>query len=905
MSASPSMPQTSETGLTDAEVAARVADGRANTVKTSTSRSVADIVRANVFTLFNGIILAAMAMVLATGSWKDAVFGFVIIINTGIGIVTELKAKRTLDKLSILVAADYIVRRGGRDVTVAHDGIVLDDLLWLRSGDQVPADATVVDTYGLELDESMLTGESRTVRKKPGDTAYSGSTVVSGMALTRVVAVGEHGYAATLTAQAKVYKKTVSDLNKGINTILKFMTFLVVPLCVLLIVSQIDAVGGWNAAVSTGAWRQAVVSAVAGVVGMIPEGLVLLTSLNFAIAAMRLARHDTLVQELESVETLARVDCLNLDKTGTVTDGGIAYGRLEMLDGNGDEHAVKQALYDLANEEQPNGTGQAVLAGLRAEGFAAGTVAARVPFSSARKWSSITDDAGATWIMGAPEVLLSALDGDYASVLARVNALAKDGNRVLMIACATAKDEIVSAPSAGLSREENAGGVFRRGANDSEPYDVGQSPSVIAGRAVSEADWGSVGRDDVASEVAGCTLPQSRPTAVPAPSAEGAEEMMVVNAQARPVALVLCAERIRADAEATLAWFCEQGVRCRIISGDNPVTVGAIAAKVRLTGDRTPVAMDARQLPDDLDELARTLDGVDVLGRVLPDQKKAIVQALHLGGHVVAMTGDGVNDALAIKEADLGIAMGNAAPATKAVAQVVLVDSKFSHLPDVVARGRQVMANMERVASLFLVKTVYSALISLGVVLTGIPFPYLPRHITYIGALTIGAPAFILALAPNTRRYLPGFLRRVVRFALPGGTAIALAVLCSSWILPPVMGWNVADAADLAELRATNAIIVFVLGVLVLARVARPLNSWRGVLVAVFAAAGVIGMLIPFVADFFALEAPSGREVVATGAALLIAAVLFALCHLTAAAGERIISHSKSTRQSRGNMPVL
>lgn len=819
------MPQTSETGLTDAEVAARVADGRANTVKTSTSRSVADIVRANVFTLFNGIILAAMAMVLVTGSWKDAVFGFVIIINTGIGIVTELKAKRTLDRLSILVAADYVVRRGGRDVTVPHDGIVLDDLLWLRSGDQVPADATVVDTYGLELDESMLTGESRTVRKKPGDTAYSGSTVVSGMALTRVVAVGEHGYAATLTAQAKAYKKTVSDLNKGINTILKFMTFLVVPLCVLLIVSQIDAVGGWDTAVSTGAWRQAVVSAVAGVVGMIPEGLVLLTSLNFAIAAMRLARHDTLVQELESVETLARVDCLNLDKTGTVTDGGIAYGRLEMLsDGDDDEHAVKQALYDLANEEQPNGTGQAVLAGLRGEGFAAGTVAARVPFSSARKWSAITDDTGKTWVMGAPEVLLSAIEGDCADVLARVNALAKDGNRVLMIAKATT------------------------------PID--------------------------------------------------AEEPRL-DQRATPTALVLCAERIRADAEATLAWFREQGVRCRIISGDNPVTVGAIAAKVRLTGDRTPVAMDARDLPDDLDELARTLDGVDVLGRVLPDQKKAIVKALHLGGHVVAMTGDGVNDALAIKEADLGIAMGNAAPATKAVAQVVLVDSKFSHLPDVVARGRQVMANMERVASLFLVKTVYSALISLGVVLTGIPFPYLPRHITYIGALTIGAPAFILALAPNTRRYLPGFLGRVVRFALPGGTAIALSVLCSSWILPPVMGWNVADASDLAELRATNAIIVFVLGVLVLARVARPLNSWRGVLVAAFAAAGVIGLLIPFVANFFALEVPSGREVAATGAALLIAAALFALCHLTAAAGERIISHSKSTRQSRGNMPVL
>ena len=323
---------------------------------------------------------------------------------------------------------------------------------------------------------------------------------------------------------------------------------------------------------------------------------------------------------------------------------------------------------------------------------------------------------------------------------------------------------------------------------------------------------------------------------------------------AKPVALVLCSECVRDDAQPTLAWFRDQGVRCRIISGDNPVTVGAIAAKVRLTGDREPHAIDARTLPQDINELARVLENVDVIGRVLPDQKKAIVQALHTSDHVVAMTGDGVNDSLAIKEADLGIAMGNAAPATKAVAQVVLVDSKFSHLPDVVARGRQVMANMERVASLFLVKTVYSALISLGVVLTAIPFPYLPRHITYVGALTIGMPAFILALAPNTRRYIPGFLRRVVYFALPGGVAIALSVLLSSWLLPDVMGWDVNDAADLSALRTTCAIIVFVLGVFMLARVAQPLNSWRGVLVAVFAAAGVIGMFIPFVARFFDLQ---------------------------------------------------
>ena len=807
------MPEIGATGLTSKEVVQRIESGQSNAVKTSTSRSVKDIVRANVFTLFNGIIFAAMVLVLITGSWRDAVFGFVIIINTGIGIVTELRAKRTLDKLSILVASEFLVHRDGRDVEVPHNEIVLDDLLWIRAGEQVPADGQIIQTWGLELDESMLTGESRTVRHKVGEQVYSGATAVSGMALVKVNAVGSHSYAATLTAQAKVYKKTVSDLNRGINTILKFMTFLVVPLCILLILSQIHTVGGWGTALSTGEWRQAVVSAVAGVVGMIPEGLVLLTSLNFAVAAMRLARHNTLVQELESVETLARVDALNLDKTGTITDGGIAFNRLVMLDSANAaaEQAATQALYDCCNEEQPNGTGQAVLAGLKAQGYGAGAVESRVPFSSARKWSAVRK-SGETWYMGAPEVIISALEGDYSSVLQQVNEYANDGNRVLLVARSTAP----LSPRSGLR----------------------------------DAVEGSNVSDD----------PQ-------------------LDVQAEPVALVLCSEKIREDAERTLAWFREQGVRCRVISGDNPVTVGAIARRVKLTGDHEPVAMDARELPEDVNELARVLENVDVLGRVLPDQKKAIVQALHTQNHVVAMTGDGVNDALAIKEADLGIAMGNAAPATKAVAQVVLVDSKFSHLPDVVARGRQVMANMERVASLFLVKTVYSALISLGVVLTQIPYPYLPRHITYIGALTIGMPAFILALAPNTRRYIPGFLKRVVTFALPGGIATALSVLLAAWVLPPVMGWNVTgDAADLSALRATSAIILFAMGVFVLARVARPLNGWRGVLVAVFAAAGVIGAFVPFVANFFALILPTGATMVATLIALAGSALIFALC---------------------------
>lgn len=817
-----SLPYVEENGLSDSQVEQAVLKGDVNITSKRTSRSIVDIVRSNVFTLFNAIIFIAMVVVLSTGSWKDAVFGAVILVNTGIGIVTELKAKHTLDKLSILIASHSIVRRNNENVEVEHKNIVLGDLLWVRSGEQVPADVEVLDSWGLEMDESMLTGESATVRKITGDCVYSGSTAVSGVALTRVIAVGENSYASKLACQAKVYTKTISDLSRGINKILKYMTFVVVPLCVLLVWSQMHKVGGFVYAWSTGEWRGAVVSAVAGVVGMIPEGLVLLTSLNFAVAAMRLARKNTLVQELESVETLARVDCLNLDKTGTITDGGIAFVGIKNLNNfesslsdlnklsdtaypsdlsDISDLSISQALYDLSNEENPNATGKAIIDGLSQNGFGikpSENISVRLPFSSSRKWSAIcyefSNSEFATWYMGAPEVLTSSFEceEDYSSILNLVNSYAEQGERVLMLACV----------------------------KNNYKQSFSDNPTICS--------------------------------------------------KAKPIALVRCSERVRADAYKTLEWFRNQGVRCRVISGDNPTTVASVARKVGLTGDVKPVAMDARKLPDDIHELAKVIENVDVLGRVLPEQKKAIVEALHINGHVVAMTGDGVNDTLALKEADLGIAMGNAAPAAKAVAQVVLVDSQFSHLPDVVARGRQVMANMERVAGLFLVKTVYSALISAGVVLLGLHFPYLPRHITYIGSLTIGIPAFLLALAPNTRRYLPGFLNRVVRFALPSGFAIAVSVLLTAFI---------GSIQGITTIRSICAVIVFVIGILVLSRVSRPLFSWRAIMVLLFALIGVLGAFIPFVSKFFEIHIPTyGFELIFMISAVICAVILWFVC---------------------------
>lgn len=860
----PDLPEVSEQGLTQSEVFDAVNRGFVNVTNNRTSRSVLSIVRANVFTLFNAIIFAAMVVVLATGSWKDAVFGFVILINTGIGVVTELRAKRTLDRLSILVTSKSIVRREGKNVYVDHSGIVLGDLLWVRSGDQVPADANVVKSWGLEMDESMLTGESVTVRKAADDFVYSGSTAVSGVALMRVTAVGDNSYASKLAAQAKVYTKTISDLSRGINTILKWMTIVVVPLCVLLVWSQINKVGGFAVALQTGQWKSAVVSAVAGVVGMIPEGLVLLTSLNFAVAAMRLARKKTLVQELESVETLARVDCLNLDKTGTITDGGIAFVGVDLI-GDDSNRFVNQALFDLSNEENPNATGSAIMEGLKNQGVSsASSVSARLPFSSARKWSAIRyalkDGRFETWYMGAPEVLATAI-------------------------CARKSSVVSSDLHGSIAPEVSEGGISDSAVAGDSPFDnchLTDSFKQILNRVNEYAQQGN--RVLLLAVSYSDSGDSNNVTFSSSP---------VVSTSARPVALVRCSEKIRADARQTLAWFRQQGVRCRVISGDNPTTVASVAEKVGLTGNSKPVSMDARQLPKDINQLAEVLENVDVLGRVLPDQKKAIVQALHSKGHVVAMTGDGVNDTLALKEADLGVAMGNAAPAAKAVAQVVLVDSRFSHLPDVVAKGRQVMANMERVAGLFLVKTVYSALISAGVVLLGLNFPYLPRHITYIGSLTIGIPAFLLALAPNTRRYVPGFLHRVVRFALPNGIAVAVSVLVVSIFAPLMLARGLdssnANASRLivesvhavGVTRTICAVTVFVLGVAVLATVSKPLISWRGIMVLCFAAAGVIGAFIPFVAHFFDLHVPvSGNAMFVMICAVIFAFVIWLVLHL-------------------------
>ncbi|MFM7271205.1 MAG: HAD-IC family P-type ATPase [Actinomycetes bacterium] len=752
-------------GLTAGEVAERVAAGRTNSTRDRTSRTTVEILRANLLTRFNAILGAMLAIVLAVGDPRDGLFGVVLVVNAAIGIVQELRSKRTLDRLAVLHAPTATVVRGGRSVSVALGEVVLDDLVELRAGDQVPADGLLVDLEALEVDESLLTGESDAVVKRDGDPVLSGSFVVAGSGRFQATAVGEDAYAHRLAAAVRRFALVRSEISAGIDRILGVVTIGLLVVGPLLF---------WNQLRTEGA-ADALVGAVAGVVGMVPEGLVLLTSLAFGLAAVTLARRQVLVQELPAVEVLARVDVVCLDKTGTLTEGSVAFDRVEVLGGAVPE-VVAAALGAIAADESANATLLAIRDALPAP---TGWVrVGGIAFSSARKWSATEFADRGSWWLGAPEMLLDPADPARATA----DALAGSGARVLTLV---------------------------------------HDPGALSGESV----------------------PGS----------------------ARAVALVLLEERVRSDAAETLAYFRDQGVALKVISGDNPRTVGAVAQRLGL---EVGEPIDARALPDDEASLASVLEEHTVFGRVTPEQKQAMVSALQSRGHVVAMTGDGVNDALALKRADIGVAMGNGAAATRAVARIVLLDGRFARLPGVVAEGRRVIANIERVANLFLTKSTYAALIAIAVVIAGWPYPFLPRHLTIVSGLTIGIPAFFLALEPNGRRYLPGFVGRVLRFAVPAGAVAATTVL---------VAYRLARRADLSlvQCRTLATLALLVVALEVLALLARPLTRWRTVLLVALILAVPIGAALPWVRAFFDLEFAGVAAVLRTlvvgaaGAALL------------------------------------
>ena len=737
-------------GLTAADVSQRVAAGQTNATDARTSRTLADILRANLFTVFNGLLVGLFVVVMATGRWQNGLFGGVVVANAVIGIAQELRAKRTLDRLAVLNAPRARVHRDGASQEVPVAEVVLDDLVEVRPGDQVPADALVAQSSGLEVDESVLTGEPEPVAKAAGDSVRSGSVVVAGAGLIRATAVGSHSYAADLAAQARRYTRIHSELTAGTARLLRWISGGIVLVAPVLIWSQFRSADNHG-------WKDATTGTVAALVGMVPEGLVLLTSLAFAVATITLARQATLVQELPAVEVLARVDVVCLDKTGTLTDGQARFERLETLPG-ADEPAARAALGALSHTGDANATARALSPHFPAP---ASPPIDAVPLSSARKWSAVLPTAQRWWVLGAPELVLrSADDPAQAAARQRADLLAEQGARVLVLAC---------------------------GDGDSLSADAVLPPDL------------------------------------------------------QPCSLVVLVEQVREDAQATLSFFTQQGVALKVISGDNPRTVAAVAAALGLPGVTGAAdGVDGRTLPDDLDQLADAMDAHSVFGRVTPHQKRAMVKALQLRGHVVAMTGDGVNDILALKDADIAVAMGSGTAATRAVAQVVLLDGRFSHLPEVVAQGRRVIANIERAANLFLVKNVYSLVLAVIVAFTGAAYPLSPVQLTLISAVTIGIPGFALALGPNHRRYRPGFLRRVLRFAVPAGIVTGISAYLgyqASRVLDP--------ASDVAGARTTATLIVLLIAWWTLLVLARPLHGWTLALVAALAGVVVVILAVP------------------------------------------------------------
>ena len=734
-------------GLTTAQVRDRVAAGAVNVIPEGPSRTTREIVRANVVTRFNVLLTILLLVILiAVREPADALFGIVMVANTTIGIVQELRAKATLDRLSVLTTPQVVVIRDGAKSEIAVSSVVLDDLVEISTGDQLPVDGTVIESKALEIDESLLTGESDPIVKEPGDMCLSGSFVVAGRGRFVVTRVGEEAYAAALAKEAKKFTLVRSELRQGVDWILAGISWTVGPLIALLV---------WSSLRADGEFRDALSSAVAGSVGMVPQGLVLLTSIAFAVGVIRLGRRQVLVQELPAIEGLARVDTICFDKTGTLTEGSLVVQDVVALT----DHDPGEALGALgASEPAPNATIRAII-----ERFpsAPGWRAERaVPFSSGRKWSAASFSGRGTWVLGAPEIVVPDAEG----VIAMATGHAALGRRVVVLA-----------------------------------------------------------RSDFAIQAE--QLPR----------------------RLGPEALIILGDRIRPDAAETLRYFADQGVHAKVISGDHPETVAAIAREVGVPGAR--IVIDGRQLPEDPEELAHVVEENSVFGRVTPHQKRAMVGALQSRGHIVAMTGDGVNDVLALKDADIGIAMGTGSAAARSVAQLVLIDGSFATLPGVVGEGRRVISNIERVANLFVTKTVYAVFIAIAVGVVGRPFPFLPRHLTLVGSVTIGIPAFFLALAPNTDRARSGFVKRVVRFSLPTGLAAGLATFGAYELA-------IAEDVTLPEARTTATLVLAALGLFALGIVARPLVPWKKGLLWSMAGFLLLLLLSGASQSFFELDLP-------------------------------------------------
>jgi cation-transporting P-type ATPase E len=725
-------------GLSAEQVSERIRQGQSNRSEAVKTKSVSQIVRSNLITPFNILNVVLASLILAVGSYKNLLFMGVIVCNTLIGTLQEIRAKKTIDRLAVITEPKACVLRDGRETEIPVEDIVLDDITVLRSGNQVCADCTILSGE-CEADESLVTGEADPVVKCSGDSLKSGSFLVSGSCRARVEHVGAENYAAKITASGKKQKKPTSEILNWTNRIIKIIGFSIIPIGCLLFYKQF--------VVSGQSLQLSVVSTVAALIGMIPEGLVLLTSVVLAVSVIRLARHRTLVQELYSIEVLARVDVLCLDKTGTITEGSLQTDEILPLNGFPLEQS-KEALAALAAALSDDRT--PTMSALRSTLPAppGWSCSRTVAFSSARKWSGACFEGAGCFLLGAGEFILR---DRFESIRSEVERHSADGHRVLLLAQADSLPEEGGTPSG-----------------------------------------------------------------------------------ARPAALILLSDRIRKNAPQALAYFAEQGVELKVISGDNPLTVASIAKRAGLKdADR---CVDASTL-ERVEDLRAAAERYTVFGRVTPKQKLELVKALKEKQHTVAMTGDGVNDVPALRESDCSIAMASGSDAARAVSQLVLLDSDFAVMPKIVAEGRRSINNLQRSASLFLVKAIFSGIIAVVFLFLQSAYPFQPIQFTLINAVTIGFPSFILALEPNRERLRGSFRANVMEKSVPGALTMALNILLLT-VLAQYFHFARADISTLSVL------ITGYTGLLILYKVCWPFKAAHLILAGSMTAAFVLALLL-------------------------------------------------------------
>lgn len=731
-------------GLTDEEVAERVADGRVNANTDVKTKSVGQILSEHAFTLFNGVNLAMSVLIFLTGQYRNLLFLCVVLANLVIGVFQEVRAKKMVDELSIMTQKRVRVLRASGECELAPSDLVVDDLMRLAHGDQVPADCALVEG-SVYVDESLLTGESVPIAKGIGDELLSGSFIETGSLVARVVRVGREGYAAKINAEAKYVKAVKSEILDTLRAIIKIGTIILVPLGLGLFLRSLLMDGGTI--------ESAILTSTSAVLGMIPQGLVLLTSSVLAIATTRLAHRQVLVQQPYCVETLARVDTLCLDKTGTITSGQMEVSSVVCAAAHGEDEVVRAfACVARANAQDANDTARALLGAAEARDAVTPERYARaVPFSSARKYSGCVTPEGECYAIGAAAFVL----GPEGPAMADACGIFDEMERV-MVCCRVP----------GFSRE---------GAIEGEP------------------------------ELLGC---------------------------------VAIRDQIRPTAPATMEYFREQGVELRVISGDDPRTVSAIAERAGVPGARAYV--DASTLEDEA-AIEDAVDRYRVFGRVTPQQKRDLVKALHRRGRTVAMTGDGVNDVLALREADCSVSMASGSAAARNVSEIVLADNDFSHMPEVVAEGRRSINNLQRSASLFLVKTVFTAVLALICIFMP-PYPFIPIQMSLISTAVIGIPSFVLALEPNHERIRGNFLANVLARSLPASLAIVCALFAEL-----ALG-RLLDHS-FAEISTVCMMITVVIGLALIYRISRPLTLLRSTLLV--AMSGLVLLSYTVFGEFF------------------------------------------------------